>query len=84
MINLILWILMGALAGWIASMVMHRDAQMGAVANIIAGILGAIIGGYLMSFFGASGVTGFNLYSLIVATFGAIVLLFLIGLVRRA
>lgn len=84
MINLILWILMGALAGWIASMVMHRDAQMGAVANIIVGIVGAIIGGYLMSFFGASGVTGFNLYSLLVATFGAVVLLFLIGLVRRA
>lgn len=84
MINLILWIILGALAGWIASLVMHRDAQMGAVANIIAGIVGAVVGGFVMQFFGFSGTTGFNLYSLFVATFGAIIVLFLVGLVRRA
>lgn len=84
LLNLILWILFGALAGWIASMVMGRNAQMGAVANIIVGVVGAMIGGFLMNAFGASGVTGFNLYSLVVAVIGAIALLFLIGLVRRA
>jgi uncharacterized membrane protein YeaQ/YmgE (transglycosylase-associated protein family) len=82
--NWILWIIFGALAGWIASMIMGRNAQMGALANIIVGIIGALLGGWIMSAFGAQGVTGFNLTSLIVAILGAIVLLFLVGLVRRS
>jgi uncharacterized membrane protein YeaQ/YmgE (transglycosylase-associated protein family) len=49
LINLIIWILFGALAGWIASMIMGRDAQMGALANIIVGIIGAVVGGFLMN-----------------------------------
>lgn len=73
--NIIIWIVLGALAGWIASMVMGTDAQQGAVLNIVLGIVGAFIGGLLMSFFGASGVSGFNLYSLLVATIGAIVVI---------
>jgi len=81
--NIILWIVFGAIAGWIASMIMGKDAQMGALANIIVGIVGAVIGGFLMNAFGASGVTGFNLTSLIVAILGAVVLLFLAGMVRR-
>jgi uncharacterized membrane protein YeaQ/YmgE (transglycosylase-associated protein family) len=84
LINLIVWILFGALAGWIASMIMGRDSQMGALANIIVGIIGAVLGGFLMNLFGAPGVTGFNLYSLLVAIVGAVVLLFLVGAVRRA
>ena len=83
--NFILWIIFGAIAGWIASIIMGRNAQMGALANIVVGIVGALIGGFLMSnVFGAQGVTGFNLTSLIVAILGAVVLLFLVGLVRRA
>jgi uncharacterized membrane protein YeaQ/YmgE (transglycosylase-associated protein family) len=81
--NIILWIIFGALAGWIASIIMGRNAQMGALANIIVGIVGALIGGFIMNAFGAQGVTGFNLTSLIVAILGAIVLLFLVGLFRR-
>ncbi len=81
-VNLILWLILGALAGWIASLIMKRDAQMGAVANIIVGVVGAFVGGLLMNLIGASGVTGFNIYSLLVATVGAIVLLFLVGLAR--
>ncbi len=58
---------------------------MGALANIVVGIVGALIGGFLMNnVFGAPGVTGFNLTSLIVAILGAVVLLFLVGLVRRS
>ena len=57
---------------------------MGALANIIVGILGAVIGGWLMNSFGAVGVTGFNIQSILVAVVGAIVLLFLVGLVRRS
>ncbi|HVF25493.1 MAG TPA: GlsB/YeaQ/YmgE family stress response membrane protein [Anaerolineales bacterium] len=82
--NFILWIVFGAIAGWIASMIMGKDAQMGALANIVVGIVGAVIGGFLMTnVFGAQGVTGFNLMSMIVAIIGAVVLLFLASLVRR-
>lgn len=84
LINLILWIVLGAIAGWLASLIMGRNAQMGLLANIIVGIVGAMIGGFIMNFFGQSGTTGFNLWSLLVATLGAILLLFLLGLIRRA
>lgn len=84
LMNIIFWIILGALAGWIASMIMGRNAQMGAVANIVVGIIGALIGGFIMNSLGGPGVTGFNLYSVLVAIGGAIVLLFLVGLFRRA
>lgn len=83
--NFIVWIIFGALAGWIASMIMGKNAQMGALANIVVGIVGALIGGFLMTnVFGAQGVTGFNITSLLVAIAGAVILLFLVGLVRRS
>ena len=84
LINLVLWIILGAASGWIASMIMGRDAQMGALANIIVGILGAILGGFLFNLLGLPGDTGFNFWTLLVAIVGAIALLFLVGLVRRA
>lgn len=84
LLDIILWIVLGALAGWIASMIMGRDAQMGALANILVGIVGAVIGGLVMNLFGAAGVTGFNIYSLLVAILGAVVLLFIVGQFQRA
>lgn len=81
--NFILWIIFGALAGWIASIIMGKNKQMGAIANIVVGIIGAFIGGWIMQYFGAQGVTGFNLPSLLVAIVGAVVLLFVVGLVMR-
>jgi uncharacterized membrane protein YeaQ/YmgE (transglycosylase-associated protein family) len=84
LLNIILWILFGALAGWIASMIMGRNAGMGALANIIVGIIGAFLGGIIMNALGFGAATGFNLYSLVVAVLGAIVLLFLVGLFRRS
>ncbi len=81
--NWIVWIIFGAIAGWIASMVMGKNRQMGAIANIVVGIVGAWIGSWLFSQFGAQGITGFNLQSILVAIVGAVVLLFLVGLVRR-
>ena len=82
--NWLVWIIFGALAGWIASMIMGANARMGALANIVVGIVGAVIGGFLMTnVFGAPGVTGFNLPSMLVAIIGAVILLFLVGLVRR-
>ncbi|MCI0608557.1 MAG: GlsB/YeaQ/YmgE family stress response membrane protein [Anaerolineae bacterium] len=63
---------------------MGTNRQMGALANIVVGILGAFIGGFLMTnVFGVQGVTGFNITSLLVAIGGAVVLLFLVGMVRR-
>jgi uncharacterized membrane protein YeaQ/YmgE (transglycosylase-associated protein family) len=81
--NIIVWILLGALAGWIASMITGRNAQMGALANIVVGIVGALIGGFVMNSLGAPGVTGLNIYSVLVAIGGAVVLLFIVGLFRR-
>ena len=75
--GLISWIILGALAGWIASMIMKTDAEQGAVANIVVGVIGALAGGLIVSMFGGSGVTGLNLYSLLVAILGSVVLLFL-------
>ena len=84
LLNILLWIVFGALAGWIASIVMKADAQMGALGNIIVGIVGAVIGGFIMNALGGTGGTGCNLYSLLVAIGGAIVLLFLVRVIRRA
>ena len=53
--NWLVWIIFGAIAGWIASIVMGKNKQMGAIANIVVGIVGAFIGGWIMSFFGAQG-----------------------------
>ena len=84
LVNIILWIILGGVAGWIASLLMKRDAQMGAIANIIVGIVGAFIGGFLFNLVGLPGETGFNLWTLLVAIVGAVVLLFLVGFLRRA
>ncbi|HMX19024.1 MAG TPA: GlsB/YeaQ/YmgE family stress response membrane protein [Anaerolineales bacterium] len=75
--NFLVWIIFGAIAGWVASIIMKRNKQMGALANIIVGVLGAFIGGYIMDFFGAEGVTGFNVPSLLVAILGAVLLLWI-------
>lgn len=77
--GLILWIIFGALAGWIASLVMKTDAEQGAIMNIVLGVLGAIAGGFVANLLGFAGVTGFNVYSLFIATIGAVLL---IGLKR--
>jgi len=73
--GIIAWIVLGALAGWIASMIMGTDARQGAFANIVVGIVGAFLGGLVMGLFGKSGVTGFNFYSVIVAIVGACIAL---------
>lgn len=80
--GIILWIIFGALAGWIASAIMGSGESL--VMDIVLGIVGAIIGGWLMSIIGKSGVTGFNLYSLLVAVLGAIVLIAIVRAFRHA
>ncbi|MDB5181793.1 MAG: transglycosylase [Candidatus Saccharibacteria bacterium] len=82
--SIILYIIFGALVGWIASIIMGRNAEQGAIGNIVVGIVGAFLGGWIMQAFGSSGVNGFNLRSFLVALLGAVVLLFLFNLFRRS
>jgi len=80
--GIILWIIFGALVGWIASLIMKTDAQQGAIINIVVGVVGAVLGGWIMSVIGKSGVEGFNLYSFLVALLGACVLLLIVRALR--
>lgn len=73
--NIIAWVVLGALAGWLASIIMKTDAQQGALMNIVLGIAGAVVGGFLLNMLGQPGTTGFNIYSLVVAFIGAVVLI---------
>jgi uncharacterized membrane protein YeaQ/YmgE (transglycosylase-associated protein family) len=82
--NLIAWVIMGGLAGWVASLIMRTNSSQGLLADIFLGVFGAVIGGLVMNFFGQAGVTGFNVYSLIVATLGAVTLIAMSRLVTRA
>lgn len=77
------WLVLGGVAGWLASILKGANARMGLVANVAVGIVGAMLGGWLFRVFGGAGVTGFNPYSLLVATVGAVVLLTVLGWVRR-
>lgn len=82
--GIILWIVFGGLVGWVASLIMGTDAQQGIVLNVVVGIIGAVVGGWLMSVFGESGTTGsFDLYSFLVALLGAVVLIWIVKAVRR-
>lgn len=81
--GIIVWIVFGGLAGWVGSMIMGTDGQQGILLNVIVGIVGASLGGFIMNFFGEGGVSGFNLYSFLVAVIGAVVLLYIVKLVRR-
>ena len=83
LIEILSWIVFGALAGWIASIITGKNKQMGGVENVVSGIAGAFIGGFIMeNIFETDGLTGFNIYSFIVAILGAVVLIWIVGLFR--
>jgi uncharacterized membrane protein YeaQ/YmgE (transglycosylase-associated protein family) len=82
MINLIVWLVAGAVIGWIASLVMHTDAQQGTILNIVVGVLGALIAGLLLNQ-PTINQNVFNLNALVISLIGAIVLLAVVNLVRR-
>jgi uncharacterized membrane protein YeaQ/YmgE (transglycosylase-associated protein family) len=81
--GIIAWIIFGALAGWVASKITGNDASMGAIANIVVGIIGAVVGGFIMSLIGKTGVDGFNFVSFLVAVGGAVLLLAIFKGFRR-
>ena len=82
MINLIVWLLIGALIGWVASLVMRTDAQQGALLNIVVGVIGAMIGGFLL---GGPTINSnaLNVTALVVSLVGAVILLGIVNLFTR-
>lgn len=81
--GILAWIIFGGLAGWIASLIMGRDADIGIIGNILVGIVGAFIGGFITALFGIDGITGFNIWSLLVAIGGAALLLWFVNRLTR-
>jgi uncharacterized membrane protein YeaQ/YmgE (transglycosylase-associated protein family) len=87
--NLLAWLIIGGVAGWLASMVMRTNAQQGTFIDIVVGIIGAFIGGFVFDVLdiggpATAGISGFNIASLVTAFIGAIILLGLLRLIRRA
>jgi uncharacterized membrane protein YeaQ/YmgE (transglycosylase-associated protein family) len=82
-VSIIAWIILGLIAGFVASKIVNRQGE-GVILDIVLGIIGAVVGGWIMAAVGGQGVTGFNLYSILVAIGGAIVLLVISHAVRRA
>jgi uncharacterized membrane protein YeaQ/YmgE (transglycosylase-associated protein family) len=86
MINFLVWLIVGGIIGWLASMVMHTNAQQGIVLNIIVGIVGAFVAGYLLTpllGIGTINQNNFSLPALLVSLVGAIILLAVVNLFRR-
>ncbi len=73
--GIITWVVVGGLAGWVASMITKTDAEQGLLGNIVAGVIGGVVGGFLVGLLGGEGFTGFNIWSFLVALLGAVVVL---------
>ncbi len=84
--NLILWLVIGGVVGWLASLMMRTDGQQGIILNVVVGIVGALLGGWLISpLLGAGTINqnDFSIMSIIVSLIGAVILLGIVNLVRR-
>lgn len=73
--GIITWVVIGGLAGWVASKITKTDASQGVVGNIVAGIIGGLVGGFVFGLIGGEGFSGFNLWSFLVALVGAVIVL---------
>lgn len=76
------WIVLGLIAGYLGSQIVSKEGE-GMILDIILGIIGAVVGGWFFSKFGASGVTGINLYSILVAVVGSVLVVLLYHTIRR-
>ena len=81
--GIVLWIIFGGISGWIASLIMKTNSSQGTITDIVLGIIGAIVGGFLMGMVGTVGVTGFDLRSLVVAVIGAVVVIYVGRLIQK-
>jgi len=85
-VNFIIWLVVGGLIGWVASMIMKTDAQQGVILNVVVGIIGALLGGWFLApMFGTGTINqnDFSIAGLGVSLLGAIILLAIVNLVRR-
>ncbi len=80
--GILAWIILGLIAGFIGSKIVNKTGE-GLVLDLVLGIVGAVVGGFVFNMFGGAGVTGLNLYSLVVAVIGAVVVLMIYRLVFR-
>jgi len=80
--SVLAWIVVGLIAGWLAKMISPGPERAGLLATLLIGVIGAIVGGWLFNAFGRAGASGVDLYSIIVATLGAVVFLFIWKTVR--
>ena len=85
MLSFIIWLIVGGIIGWLASLIMKTDAQQGILLNVVVGIIGAFIGGWLIAplIGGSTGTGGFDIVGFIAALIGAIILLAIVNLFRR-
>jgi uncharacterized membrane protein YeaQ/YmgE (transglycosylase-associated protein family) len=81
--TIVTWVVLGALAGWIASMITGTNERISGAMNVVVGIIGAFIGGLILQLLGAGAPSGFNLASLLTAILGAVILLSLVRAFRR-
>jgi uncharacterized membrane protein YeaQ/YmgE (transglycosylase-associated protein family) len=81
--SILAWVVLGLISGFIGSKLVNKRGE-GLIVDIVLGIIGAVVGGWLFQFFGAAGVTGLNIYSLVVAVIGAVVVLVVYHALRRA
>jgi uncharacterized membrane protein YeaQ/YmgE (transglycosylase-associated protein family) len=82
--GIILWVIFGGFAGWVASIIMGTNSSQDLFLNVAVGVLGAVIGGWFMSYMGGTGITGFNLYSFLIAVIGSVVLLTFVRLIKSS
>ncbi len=81
--GIIFTIIFGGIVGWVASLIMGTDGQQGIFLNVIVGIIGAVVGSWIMTLIGGSPETGFSIYGFLVALLGACVLIGVLKFVRR-
>jgi uncharacterized membrane protein YeaQ/YmgE (transglycosylase-associated protein family) len=81
--NIIVWLILGGISGWIASKITGNDENMGIGLNLVVGIVGAFVGGWLAGIFGLGPATGLNLWSFVISIVGSVILLAIVGLFKR-
>jgi len=81
---LLFWLILGGIAGWLAGAVMGANARLGFMSTIVLGIVGALVGGFIFNLLGGVGITGINLYSILVAIVGSVAVIGIARATRRA